>query len=624
MSSFRPEWLIDVVRGCVVPCDERTSRFLTLSYTWGQTKNFRTLESNLEAVRRPGALFSGPIASEVPLTIRNAIWLTEALGETRLWVDSLCIVQDDSSALAHDLRHMHRIFASSFLTIIAEDGQDAGHGLRGLHGTSPPRAMKQHVVPLAGGERLATMDDFEPGKEPEVYDYDQRMWTFQERMFAKRRLIFAKGSVKWQCNCVQWSEHVMSHAEADRHGQMRQDHPALSTCVPSLPRLHSLIVDFNRRNLTFDGDVSGAFAGISTYLEQRFPYGFVAGHPEIFFDILLLWYSSGRLRRRRPLEESLEAPTTTTTGPPSWSWMGWQGATHFPCDLEYEYLPLGDTGFTAPLTEWFILESPSAVGRQINSRWHQYKTASPSRLLEGWKATEFVPPATWDAFNCTNNEFEPRSTPRHIPKTFYTHASEPQRPNKFWYQVPTMDVGTLQNHGTEPHGQFRYIGCKTGRAFITAIYDADWESYRNEYIFYLRDDSGATVGILELPHSVDVTSQQEAKVELVAIVKGWSSLLDKFSEKRKTRAPWDPSQEDIQLTAEEEEAESKLMAFSEDDTHKPWQKEWDGHDKLKLDCCFVLWVEWEDGVAYRKGSGMVLADRWDELKEAEEIDLILG
>ncbi|GJC99209.1 heterokaryon incompatibility protein [Colletotrichum higginsianum] len=615
MSSFRPEWLIDVVRGCVVPCDERTSRFLTLSYTWGRTKNFRTLKSNLGAVRQPGALFSGPIASEVPLTIRNAIRLTKALGETRLWVDSLCIVQDDSLALAHDLRHMHRIFASSFLTIIAKDGQDAGYGLRGLRGISPPRATKQHVVPLAGGERLATMNNSEPGKEPEVYDYDQRMWTFQEKMFAKRQLIFANGSVIWQCNCVQWSEHVTSHAEADRRGQMMQDEE-LSMSVPSLS-LNSLVVDFNRRNLTFDGDVSAAFSGISTYLERRFPRA-----PEFFFDISLLWHWSGRLRRRRTLGESSEEPMTT--GPPSWSWMGWQGATYFHHDLEYEYLPLGDTGFTAPLTEWFILESPSAVRRQIDSRWHQYKTASPSRLLEGWKAMEFVPPPTLDAFNCTNNEIKPEFTPRHIPKIFYAHASEHQRQKKFWYQVPTVDVGILQSHRPEPHRQFQYICCKTSRAFIKASYDADWESCRNEYVSYLQDDSGATVGILKLSHSVDVASQQEAKVELVAIVKGWSSLMDKYSEERKTRASWNSSREDIQLTAEEEEAERKLMAFSEGVRRKSWQEEWDIHDKLKLDCCFVLWVEWKDGVAYRKGSGMVLADRWDELKEAEEVELILG
>ncbi|CCF39016.1 hypothetical protein CH063_02036 [Colletotrichum higginsianum] len=624
MSSFRPEWLIDVVRGCVVPCDERTSRFLTLSYTWGRTKNFRTLKSNLGAVRQPGALFSGPIASEVPLTIRNAIRLTEALGETRLWVDSLCIVQDDSLALAHDLRHMHRIFASSFLTIIAKDGQDAGYGLRGLRGISPPRATKQHVVPLAGGERLATMNNSEPGKEPEVYDYDQRMWTFQEKMFAKRQLIFANGSVIWQCNCVQWSEHVTSHAEADRRGQMMQDEE-LSMSVPSLS-LNSLVVDFNRRNLTFDGDVSAAFSGISTYLERRFPYGFIAGHPEFFFDISLLWHSSGRLRRRRPLGESSEEPPMTT-GPPSWSWMGWQGVTYFPHDLEYEYSLSGPTGFTAPLTEWFILETPSsAARRQINSRWHQYKKASPSRLLEGWKATEFVPPPTWDAFNVLNNELIPTGTPRHIPKTFYTHVSEPQpqRLKKFWYQVPTVDVGTLQSQGTEPHRHFQYTCCKTSRAFIKASYDADWESCRNVNISYLQDNSGATVGILKLPHSVDVASQQEPKVELVAIVKGWSSLLDEFSEKNKTTALRNRSQEDIQLTAEEEEAERKLMALSRGDRHKSWQEKWDIHDKLKLDCCFVLWVEWKDGVAYRKGSGMVLADRWDELKEAEEVDLILG
>jgi hypothetical protein len=37
----------------------------------------------------------------------------------------------------------------------------------------------------------------------------------------------------------------------------------------------------------------------------------------------------------------------------------------------------------------------------------------------------------------------------------------------------------------------------------------------------------------------------------------------------------------------------------------------------------VLWVEWIDGIAYRKGLGRVFKDIWDR-QEPEHVHLILG
>jgi hypothetical protein len=42
-----------------------------------------------------------------------------------------------------------------------------------------------------------------------------------------------------------------------------------------------------------------------------------------------------------------------------------------------------------------------------------------------------------------------------------------------------------------------------------------------------------------------------------------------------------------------------------------------------VDIYHVLWIEWTNGIAYRKGSGRVLKEAWDR-EATEEIDLILG
>jgi hypothetical protein len=38
------------------------------------------------------------------------------------------------------------------------------------------------------------------------------------------------------------------------------------------------------------------------------------------------------------------------------------------------------------------------------------------------------------------------------------------------------------------------------------------------------------------------------------------------------------------------------------------------------DCFFVLWIEWENGVAYRRGDGVVTVEAWEEAKEEELVD----
>jgi hypothetical protein len=43
-----------------------------------------------------------------------------------------------------------------------------------------------------------------------------------------------------------------------------------------------------------------------------------------------------------------------------------------------------------------------------------------------------------------------------------------------------------------------------------------------------------------------------------------------------------------------------------------------------LACYFVLWIEWVDGVAYRKACGGVAAELWEQEKEEELVDLVLG
>jgi hypothetical protein len=83
--------LVDVVRQCLVEIAQKDMKYITLSYVWGKDRMFTTLKQNFKDLQVPGAL------SKVSLcqTILDTIDLVRGLDVDYLWVDTLCIIQDD-------------------------------------------------------------------------------------------------------------------------------------------------------------------------------------------------------------------------------------------------------------------------------------------------------------------------------------------------------------------------------------------------------------------------------------------------------------------------------------------------------------------------------------------------
>jgi hypothetical protein len=66
-------------------------RYVALSYCWGQTRKKGTLTtaSNI------GARLSGFVIDDLSKTLQDAIRTVRALGIDYIWIDAVCIVQDD-------------------------------------------------------------------------------------------------------------------------------------------------------------------------------------------------------------------------------------------------------------------------------------------------------------------------------------------------------------------------------------------------------------------------------------------------------------------------------------------------------------------------------------------------
>lgn len=166
--------VIDVNDNCLVRVTTRVE-YVTLSYVWGQVDFFRTSEGTVEVLEKPGALQTTEIWAKIPWTIRDAMEVCREIGMRYLWVDCLCIVQDDETGeKANAISKMDSIYGAAFLTIIAATGSDADHGLPGVRpGT---RGFRQPIEQIAPNFRLA----FKSRSVDFVEDcvYHKRAWTW--------------------------------------------------------------------------------------------------------------------------------------------------------------------------------------------------------------------------------------------------------------------------------------------------------------------------------------------------------------------------------------------------------------------------------------------------------------
>jgi hypothetical protein len=86
-------------------------RYATMSHCWEDSLPMKTTKSNL--INRQGRL----VWEELPVAFRECITIVRLLGIRYLWIDSLCIVQDDHIEWAIESARMANIFENSSVTI---------------------------------------------------------------------------------------------------------------------------------------------------------------------------------------------------------------------------------------------------------------------------------------------------------------------------------------------------------------------------------------------------------------------------------------------------------------------------------------------------------------------------
>ncbi|RMJ17335.1 hypothetical protein CDV36_002983 [Fusarium kuroshium] len=172
--------------------DSVRGKYIALSHCWGKLnkgQKFVTSASNLDS-RKEGISFD-----EMPKSFQDAVRVTRALGVAYLWIDSLCIIQEDEADWQVESAKMEEVFSSAYCTIAASYAKSS---LDGFLGDRTPRAC----VTIQHSQRpmfylAEAIDDFQTHVEQSVLN--SRGWVLQERALSRRTIHFTSTQVYWEC-----------------------------------------------------------------------------------------------------------------------------------------------------------------------------------------------------------------------------------------------------------------------------------------------------------------------------------------------------------------------------------------------------------------------------------------
>lgn len=576
-----PEWLVDVERCCLVRYNrDKPQHYFALSYVWGFVDTARTIRRNLHELQKDHSLLGPNPVVELPKTIADSLYLAAQLGARYFWCDRLCIVQDDMASLDHQIPHMGEIFARAQCTIIAKVG-DANSGL---------------------------------GKTSSFSDmgiWQTRGWTFQEQLFSIRTIAVNGIGTDWQCS---------PHNSPSRRGEhqyprhLREQFPLAFWQVrpgslriggftydpwPDLWFYGDLVQQFNQRSVTRPEDALRAFAGITSVLTRSFPGGFIQGIPEILFDQCLLWQVKGPLKRRR-----VPDPNTVVERPASWSWSGWEGSVDLTLwaggDLGRRGLevPLPKKVAVVPIVQWYTSAEPDTDRHHISAsnrflRWRDQ--GEQDHLPDGW-ARKSRPQ--------TGTRFEHKSINGSIKGYSFTF---PFPIHEFPYP-PT------------PRGAVNYLHCRAKHAFMRL------GTYKKLHVWYYNSTcyvaklspttDWSWAGVLRMnttdPWNFETWSPPDT-VELIALSTG-SDIIRSEVEADMFRFVDSPMIDEYVFHEENFAWKYTVKELKLDRVYKPG----DVYEFYN-----VMWIEWDNGIAYRMAVGRVQKDIWERVAK-EEIDVVLG
>jgi len=273
-------------------------QYIALSYCWG-TASDKWLMTTADTL----ASFRKQIPwKTAPKTLRDAILLTRFLGVRYLWVDALCIIQNDRDEWLKEGTRMADIYAGAWLVVAASTAADCTEGFFGeqvfgdetWQASFPAPKAPKHLFSTAcstlfrrGGRKTLYARRGTMGHRHVVFDNDalmmgrRRGWTFQERLFARRILHVSRFEMLWrcaawtlcECSLVPWPRTKL--LGLDMAAPFEEVHRIREAALPGMSAEQlsmswmALVRFYSRTQVTHEDDRLVAISSLSRYIGQE-------------------------------------------------------------------------------------------------------------------------------------------------------------------------------------------------------------------------------------------------------------------------------------------------------------------------------------------------------------------
>ncbi|KAL4728242.1 hypothetical protein ACLX1H_004984 [Fusarium chlamydosporum] len=266
---------------------ERYESYVTLSYCWGSDPSCHVRTTHSTIAKH----LDNIDVNSLPQTYKDAIKVTRHLGIRFLWIDSLCICQDDLDDWARESVAMQQVYAGAYLSIAADNAAGSEQGFMKRPGwkhipinikftadnneTAPETSAKATDLPAyafqvppakASHARAWMMFDNEP--------LTSRGWAMQERLLPRRAVHFGSDQMFFECN-----SHLLSEDGVRVMGRWNSLYPVKSKGFKNIARksrvsmTHQLwylvLEDFFHRKVTVRSDRLPAISGLASMFQNR-------------------------------------------------------------------------------------------------------------------------------------------------------------------------------------------------------------------------------------------------------------------------------------------------------------------------------------------------------------------
>lgn len=174
--------------------ESTNTHYLALSYCWGNPPHnpLRLTHSTSQS------LHAGIPTSSLPQLFQDLVSLTQLLGVKYIWIDALCIQQDDKLDWELEAAVMGAIYRNAWLVVGATSSNDSSQPL-------VPQAFQQIPIPISEikseeeGKRVwgNVLCSTQGGSV--TWPLHERGWCFQEMILARRFLDFDSNGLQLHC-----------------------------------------------------------------------------------------------------------------------------------------------------------------------------------------------------------------------------------------------------------------------------------------------------------------------------------------------------------------------------------------------------------------------------------------